>query len=181
MYHDQFIILPLPLPPRDGRLKVGDELLVVNRKSLIGLTLKDALEAINMATNPLQLVIATEVRKCVCMCVCNTSTMHKCRLGWALNAVWCLCRVKWRDVWGASHKVVCWIAPPLHVTITPQCGTSPHCRNQRSLLEAPTTGILEPPSPSWNEREASHSLNWALPLLQPASNQQLIHSRALQL
>ena len=64
VYHDGFIILPLPFPPRDGRLKVGDELLVVNRKSLIGLTLKDALEVINMATNPLQLVIATEVCEC---------------------------------------------------------------------------------------------------------------------
>ena len=40
---------------------MGDELLVVNRKSLIGLTLKEALEVINMATNPLQLVVATEV------------------------------------------------------------------------------------------------------------------------
>jgi C-terminal processing protease CtpA/Prc len=45
---------------KDGRLKIGDEILVVNRKSLIGLSLQDAHDIVAKATNPLQLIVATE-------------------------------------------------------------------------------------------------------------------------
>lgn len=47
---------------------------MVNRKSLIGLTLKEALEVITMATNPLQLVVATEVCACVKACAATIPT-----------------------------------------------------------------------------------------------------------
>ena len=71
----------------------------MNGKSLIGLTLKDALEVIGMATNPLQLVIATEV--CVCVSICVCVSMNTCAYNTNIYepvSTVCLCQVKYSSM-----------------------------------------------------------------------------------
>ncbi|OWF46401.1 Disks large-like 2 [Mizuhopecten yessoensis] len=48
---------------KDGRLKRGDELLMINGKSLIGLTHTEAVDVLRNSPKLVQLVVATKVRK----------------------------------------------------------------------------------------------------------------------
>ncbi|KAK7116473.1 hypothetical protein V1264_002145 [Littorina saxatilis] len=48
---------------RDGRLKRGDELLMINGRSLVGLTHQEAVDALRSAPSLVQLVVATKLRK----------------------------------------------------------------------------------------------------------------------
>ena len=50
----------LPFCFRDGRLKVGDELLWLNGRHLIGLTQSEAVELLNASSSVVQLVIARD-------------------------------------------------------------------------------------------------------------------------
>ena len=48
---------------RDGRLKPGDELLMVDGKSLVGLSHSEAVAVLKSTQQLVQLVVATEVRQ----------------------------------------------------------------------------------------------------------------------
>ncbi|KAK7491797.1 hypothetical protein BaRGS_00017053, partial [Batillaria attramentaria] len=48
---------------RDGRLKRGDELLMINGTSLVGLTHQEAVDALRSAPSLVQLVVASKIRK----------------------------------------------------------------------------------------------------------------------
>lgn len=48
---------------RDGRLKRGDELLMINGHSLVGLTHQEAVDALRSAPSLVQLVVASKIRK----------------------------------------------------------------------------------------------------------------------
>ncbi|ESO94569.1 hypothetical protein LOTGIDRAFT_76521, partial [Lottia gigantea] len=48
---------------RDGRLKRNDELLMINGRSLIGLTHSDAVEVLRNAPKLVQLVVSSKIRK----------------------------------------------------------------------------------------------------------------------
>ena len=47
---------------RDGRLKPGDEILMVDGKSLVGLSHSEAVSVLKTTQQLVQLVVATEVR-----------------------------------------------------------------------------------------------------------------------
>ena len=46
---------------RDGRLEVGDEILFINGNSLVTAVHKDAVQLLQSASNPVQLVISRKV------------------------------------------------------------------------------------------------------------------------
>lgn len=46
---------------RDGRLKRGDELLMINGQSLVGLTHQEAVDSLRSAPSLVQLVVASKV------------------------------------------------------------------------------------------------------------------------
>lgn len=50
------------MPCRDGRLKPGDEILMVDGKSLVGLSHSEAVSVLKTTQQLVQLVVATEVR-----------------------------------------------------------------------------------------------------------------------
>ena len=68
LHHYDIIISP----HSDKRLKPGDELLMVDGKSLVGLTHSEAVGILKTTQQLVQLVVASEV--CVCMC----ARVHMC-------------------------------------------------------------------------------------------------------
>lgn len=56
---------------RDGRLRAGDELLMVNGKLLVGLTHQEAVATLRSANGLIQLVVASMVRTCSPQLVCS--------------------------------------------------------------------------------------------------------------
>uniref|UniRef100_A0A3B4H267 PDZ domain-containing protein n=1 Tax=Pundamilia nyererei TaxID=303518 RepID=A0A3B4H267_9CICH len=53
---------------RDGRLHAGDELLMINNQSLVGLTHQEAVDILRSATGLVQLVVASRVSQPSCHC-----------------------------------------------------------------------------------------------------------------
>ena len=49
---------------RDGRIRVGDEILMINGKSVLGDKLSEVRQKLKDSPSPIELMIATEVRPC---------------------------------------------------------------------------------------------------------------------
>lgn len=57
----KYYCIPLSVVCSDGRLKPGDEILMVDGKSLVGLSHSEAVSVLKMTQQLVQLVVATEV------------------------------------------------------------------------------------------------------------------------